>query len=242
MLTQENQGVRRMQYQSMLQELPPSAIVPVEFREYGDGARIDTGEAHADALRLQKLEQEMEEREHAHRLELERVRHQAFEEGRRKREAEESSGVAETRGALERAMTDFAETRDNYLKDVEREVVRLALALAERILHREAQMDPLLLSGAVRVALGQLGETTGVRLRVPAAEQALWTEMLRLMPRLPIRPELVADERMQAGECAIESHLGTVDLGVKAQLAEVERGFFDLLAHRETTLHAAERA
>jgi len=36
---------------------------------------------------------------------------------------------------------------------VEHEVVKLALAVAARILRREAQMDPLLLTGAVRVAL-----------------------------------------------------------------------------------------
>ncbi len=34
--------------------------------------------------------------------------------------------------------------------------MKLALAVAARILRREAQMDPLLLTGAVRVALGQL--------------------------------------------------------------------------------------
>ena len=50
----------------------------------------------------------------------------------------------------------FAEERDRYLHAVEQEVVRLALAVAARILRREAQMDPLLLTGAVRVALGQL--------------------------------------------------------------------------------------
>ena len=46
--------------------------------------------------------------------------------------------------------------RDRYLHAVEHEVVKLALAVAARILRREAQMDPLLLTGAVRVALGQL--------------------------------------------------------------------------------------
>ena len=50
----------------------------------------------------------------------------------------------------------FASERDRFLHVVEQEVVKLALAIAARILRREAQMDPLLLTGAVRVALGQL--------------------------------------------------------------------------------------
>ena len=43
----------------------------------------------------------------------------------------------------------FGQERDRYLNAVEQEVVKLALAVAARILRREAQMDPLLLTGAV---------------------------------------------------------------------------------------------
>jgi hypothetical protein len=32
---------------------------------------------------------------------------------------------------------------------------------------------------------------------------------------------------MLLGECVIESKVGTVDLGVRSQLGEIERGFFD---------------
>ena len=103
-------------------------------------------------------------------------------------------------------------------------------------------MDPLLLSGAVRVALGQLSEATEVRLRIPASQQQLWTEMIHLMPCLPLRPQLVADDALGAWECLLETHLGAVDLGVKAQLKEIERGFFDLLEHRDPARRDEARA
>ena len=32
---------------------------------------------------------------------------------------------------------------------------------------------------------------------------------------------------MRLGDCMIESKVGTVDLGIRAQLGEIERGFFD---------------
>ncbi|HEY1768243.1 MAG TPA: FliH/SctL family protein [Terracidiphilus sp.] len=121
----------------------------------------------------------------------------------------------------------FAAERDRYLLAVEREVVRLALAVAARILRREAQMDPLLLTGAVRVALGQLSASTEVRLRVPASELELWTEAMALLPNLPLKPEVIRSEALRLGECLIETKLGTVDLGIRSQLAEIERGFFD---------------
>jgi hypothetical protein len=32
---------------------------------------------------------------------------------------------------------------------------------------------------------------------------------------------------MRLGDCVIETELGSVDLGIRAQLGEIERGFFD---------------
>jgi flagellar assembly protein FliH len=32
---------------------------------------------------------------------------------------------------------------------------------------------------------------------------------------------------MRLGDCKIEAELGSVDLGIRAQLGEIERGFFD---------------
>jgi flagellar assembly protein FliH len=121
----------------------------------------------------------------------------------------------------------FAEERERYLREVEHEVVELALAIAARILRREAQMDPLLLTGAVRVALGQLTGATEVRLRVPAAELDLWTEAMALLPNLAVKPKVLAGDGMRLGDCIIETEMGTVDLGIRPQLGEIERGFFD---------------
>jgi flagellar assembly protein FliH len=32
---------------------------------------------------------------------------------------------------------------------------------------------------------------------------------------------------MRLGDCVVETSLGSVDLGIRSQLAEIERGFFD---------------
>lgn len=149
------------------------------------------------------------------------------------RGAEENRAVTqrETEDRLRRELAglveSFAVERDRYLRAVEEEVVKLALAIAARILRREADMDPLLLTGAVRVALGQLAASTHVRLRVPAAQKDLWSEAVALLPNLPLQPEIAADETMRTGDCIVETELGSVDIGVRAQLREIERGFFD---------------
>jgi flagellar biosynthesis/type III secretory pathway protein FliH len=153
------------------------------------------------------------------------------EEGRRvEREAQASAFAAEAkRVERQRAaiVERFEAERDRYLHAVEREVVKLALAVAARILRREAAMDPLLLTGAVRVALGQIASSSEVRLRVPAAELELWREAIAHVPNLTLKPEVAAGDGMRLGDCVIESRAGTVDLGVRAQLAEIEKGFFD---------------
>ena len=158
-------------------------------------------------------------------------REQGRQEGHKaEREAQNGSQAATQRERAQQAaglLESFTQERDRYMQTVEHEVVKLALAVAARILRREAQMDPLLLTGAVRVALGQLSQSTQVRLRVPPAELALWTEAIALVPNLTVKPAVIAGEGMRLGDCVMETELGSVDLGIRAQLGEIERGFFD---------------
>jgi flagellar assembly protein FliH len=177
---------------------------------------------------------------------LEEEVRRAFDAGRERgrqegRAAERELLAAERQeraAQLGRLAEAFAEERDRYLNSVEQEVVKLALAVAARVLRREAQMDPLLLLGAVRVALGQLADSTQVRLRVPAADVAMWTEAVALLPGSGPKPQVAAGEGMRLGDCAVETEMGSADLGVRAQLSEIERGFFD----RAARIPAPERA
>jgi flagellar assembly protein FliH len=158
-------------------------------------------------------------------------RERGLQEGRQvEREAQTASHAAEEKqrvGQVAGLVERFAEERDRFMEKVEHEVVKLALAVAARILRREAQMDPLLLTGAVRVALGQLSKTTEVRLRVPQPELDLWTEAIASLPNLALKPTVAPGEEMRVGDCVIETELGSVDLGIRSQLGEIERGFFD---------------
>lgn len=128
---------------------------------------------------------------------------------------------------LARLVENFAAERDRYLRTAEKEVVKLAIAIAERILRREAQIDPLLLTGAVRVALGQLSAKTRSRLRVPSAHLQLWKEAIALVPNLPVQPEVVEGEGMMLGDCVLETQSGSIDLSARAQLEQLERGLLE---------------
>jgi flagellar assembly protein FliH len=125
------------------------------------------------------------------------------------------------------SIDQFARERDKFFATIERDVVELALQIAERVLRREAQMDPLFLLGAVRVALGQLAESIHVRVRVPAAEAELWTETVAHLPSLKARPEIVPDAEMHLGDCLMESEMGSVDLGLDSQVHSIKHALVD---------------
>lgn len=126
----------------------------------------------------------------------------------------------------------FGSARHQYFLEVETQVVRLALAIAARVLHREAQIDPLLLRGPVRVALEELQQQTICVLEVPAESAEAWTRWLAGGEAGSARVEVRAAEGVAADHCRLEIEASAADLSASAQLAEIERGFFDLLQHR----------
>lgn len=194
----------------------------------GTGRAAESGNpaAHAAANAAEPPEPRAASEEEVRRI-FDAGRQQGIELGR-KAERDMLAQSEQRRAAQAAAsLAQFAEERQHYFAAVEHEIVELALGIAARILRREAQMDPLLLTGAVRVALGQLSASTQARLRVPAQDFPLWTETLAHLPNLALKPELVADSQMAAGQCVLETELGSVDLGLRAQLTEIERGFFD---------------
>lgn len=203
-----------------LAELEPAATIQGARNDQEDR---DKAKAHSDLLSDQ-LRQSFDAGFAAGREAGAReVRAAVESESETRRDADQHERLRQMAGLVER----FDAERARYVQAVEREVVALALAVAARILRREAQMDSLLLTGAVRVALGQLSESTEVKLRVPGADAALWREAIAHLPNLAVRPEVVAVDEMRLGDCVLETRLGSVDLGVRAQLGEIEHGFFD---------------
>jgi flagellar assembly protein FliH len=161
---------------------------------------------------------------------MESARSEARAEARREWEKELEERIAAERTKLLRTNEEFRQERARYFAQVEAEVVKLALAIAARVLHREANFDPLLLTGVVRVALEKVAEGSETVLRVPVGAIEMWREIFSASPESSL--QIVGDERLGAGECVLDTNVGRVELGVSAQLEEIERGFFDLMQQR----------
>ena len=161
---------------------------------------------------------------------------EVFEQGRQSGQlqlrSESEAGVAKNREQINHALQQFAVERQDYYRRVEGEIVALALAIARKILHREAQLDPHVLAGIVRITLEKLDTSTKVNLHVHPKEAADWRRYFASQMEDVPAPEVHEDPAIAAGECRIETSLGSTVLGLQSQLKEIETGLLDLLAER----------
>jgi flagellar assembly protein FliH len=140
--------------------------------------------------------------------------------------------LARERSAVAQALAGFAQERAAYYQKVEAEAVQLALSIARKVLHREAQVDPTLLMGIVRVALERIEGATGVALAVDPQQAAGWRNYLTANLGAEEMPQIVEDVTLPAGQCELRTSMGTAKLGIEVQLKEIEQGLMDLLAAR----------
>jgi flagellar assembly protein FliH len=128
-------------------------------------------------------------------------------------------------------LREFSAERAEYFRRVEGEIVQLALAVARKILQREAELDPMLLTALVRIALERMQCGSVVRIRVAAENADLWRRFGDANGGSS-RWEIAPDEALSSGECIVETDLGTASFGFEAQLRDVEESFTQLLAQR----------
>jgi flagellar assembly protein FliH len=150
-------------------------------------------------------------------------------EARLKAEYEERSTAEADK--IRKALEHFQGERKEYFSRVESDVVQLALAIASKILHREAQVDPMLVAALVRVAIDKLHDGSSVSVRVSPTEAQKWRAFLA-HPLNGSTVEIVEDAHLGAADCILETELGSANFSIDAQMKEVEQGFFDLLAQR----------
>jgi flagellar assembly protein FliH len=161
---------------------------------------------------------------------------EAFEKGRLSAQqqfrAELDAALAKHRDQINHALREFTLERQNYYRRVEGEVVELALAIARKILHREAQLDANVLAGIVRITLEKLDTATQVKLFISPKEADDWRHYFACRMDDAPTPDIHEDPAVTPGECRIETSLGSTQLGLESQLKEIETGLLDLLAER----------
>ena len=196
-------------------------LVPDSEARPGNLANIAGGRRRAE---IDPAEGEMTER-------IARERAEATHQAEQRLRQEYESKLQAERAPIAAALAAFEVKRGEYFARVEAEVVQLSLAIAAKILHREAQVDPMLVAALVRMTIEKMHEGSSVTVRVGAGRSKRWKEYFAGQPSVA-HVEVTEDAELSDHDCVLETELGSANFGLDTQLKEVEQGFFDLLALR----------
>lgn len=157
--------------------------------------------------------------------EAEELRELAAREAREARETAYREGLESALAELNQLLLEAHERRDAALSGAERDVLRLAVKLAEKIIGREIERDDATLADIVSTALRHARQQEALTVRVnPADLPRVQAHRDRLDPSGRARfIDLVADPRVGHGGCVIEGESGTVDARLDTQLRVLER-------------------
>ncbi len=121
--------------------------------------------------------------------------------------------------------------RDQVIARAEPAIIRLAVAVAGKVIAREIDADPDVLSGLVTRAMLKAAGDDRLRLRLhPEALERLGGYLDNLVGRFAARGvEVVPDPTLGPDGIVVESRSGTVDAGVGTQLARIEGALLSVI-------------
>ena len=166
------------------------------------------------------------------RADADRRIHEALATGRRE-------GEMAARQALEpqvnaeisklRDLTRSVLTAGSKLRaHAEEDLVRLAVAIARRILHREVTVDVDAITGLIKAAFQRLDQREIHQVRTDPESLRTLQEVVRQLGA-PAAVKLIADPSLRRGSVIIETTRGTLDASIDSQLQEIQRGFIDVV-------------
>ncbi len=124
-------------------------------------------------------------------------------------------------GRLAQTIEELAEVRREMIRQTERQMVQLALAIAKRVVRREIALDRDLTQTMARLALERLGDATTVTVRLHPDDFAAIGSGRDEWDRSHVT--VVADRDVSRGGCLVESDFGFIDGSIEAQFQELAR-------------------
>ena len=122
-------------------------------------------------------------------------------------------------------LLEAREQRDRALADVERDLLRLAVKIAEKILGREITSDRTTIVDIVASALRQARRNEMITMRVNPSDMPVIEKHRQRLDRAGREQflDIMSDPHVAAGGCVIESESGAIDAQLETQLRVLER-------------------
>jgi flagellar assembly protein FliH len=172
--------------------------------------------------RLAELDATMERR-------VREVRDAAYREGEAAGRNQAATQIQPMLDKLAKSIQEIAELRPKLRHEAESDVVKLSLAIAKKILHRELSTDADSIAGLIKAAIEKIRIQDIVRVRIHPQHQATVQQLLGRMSA-GHQIEVLPDPKLQTGGVIVETSRGEFDASVDLQLREIERGLTDRLA------------
>lgn len=207
---------------------PPEPRIDFEQIRADAQKLIDAAEADGEAL-LQHAaarSRELVDRAVARAAEIEaEARAKGHEEGVVAGRAAAQAELAESIAAMHELVQNALAQRHEVIESAEPELVNLAIAIAERVLHEHLAVSPTAVLENVRHALTRLIGREVVTLRVnPADLETIRVHRDGIASSSDVEHlRVVEDQRVDRGGVVIETEAGTIDAKVATQLREARR-------------------
>src|SRR5205085_9717275 len=122
---------------------------------------------------------------------------------------------------LAQTLAELAKTGDLIREEATRDLVRLAMSIAARVIHREVGVDPDALAGLIRAAFAKLQSREMKKVRIhPALEPSLRKCLEQC--GAPANLVISADSALNPSQVFFETSQGILDASVDTQLNEIE--------------------
>ncbi len=130
-----------------------------------------------------------------------------------------------------RLMEDLIAAGPKLRRRAEEDMVRLAVAIARRVLHREITVDGDAILGLVKAAFARIDQREIVQVRTDATLMGVMQRIIQTLdPGRKIN--LVMDAALRPGSLILDTSRGQLDASVETQLDEIQRGFTDFVHGR----------
>jgi flagellar assembly protein FliH len=159
------------------------------------------------------------------------ARQSGFDAGVQKGREENAAVAKDASDRLAQTLSELAWLKRKIRNEAEGEVLKLALAIAKRILYRELATDPEAIQGIIHSALQNLQNRDISQVRVyPNGADAVRNSLERAGAPAAVR--VIPDSTLKEGDVIFETSLGDLDVSIETQIQEIQRGFADRLRSR----------
>jgi flagellar assembly protein FliH len=132
--------------------------------------------------------------------------------------------------ALRKSIENIEHSRQEWLQHWGKNALRVASAIAERVIRREVSQQPQVTLDLVREALELAAGSADIAIHLHPQDhaalgrqvEALAAELVRVAPA-----SVVADPQVSLGGCRVETRFGVIDQQFEAQLARIEQELTD---------------